>query len=195
MIRVIREDGIEILLNANLIQRIEEDTRRKAIIYLESGESVKIKTNVGDVIQKIKGFRQGFGEESREYDKAIEKELKEREKAQKDKEAKAKSEEKAKMEKEAKKQTLIESEDDQTKFIKPEPAPVKYEGDEQPPIVEETDKNDVNDSPNTPDKTKKNYNPDSYDDDDDDDDEDSDFDDEDENDENNEDDDYDDDDD
>lgn len=192
MIRVIREDGIEILLNANLIQRIEEDTRRKAIIYLESGESVKIKTNVGDVIQKIKAFRQGLGEERREYDKAIEKELKEREKAQKEKEAKVKSDEKAKLEKETRKQIINDSEDDQTMFIKPEPQTLKYEGDEQPPLIEETDKHNIDDSPNTPDKIKNN--PDSYDNDDDDDEED-DFEDEEEIDEDSDDDDYDDDDD
>jgi uncharacterized protein YlzI (FlbEa/FlbD family) len=80
MIRVIRDDGIEILLNAALVQCVEDDKDRNAIITLATGEIIKAKSPAYDIVGKIKAFYQGINQERMEYDKAVEKGLKEKEK-------------------------------------------------------------------------------------------------------------------
>ncbi|GEM_PF-1711419 len=81
MIRVIRDDGIEILLNTKLIEKVEEDEKFKAVITLSTGEKIKVKTPVYDVIQKAKAYHYGISEERSEYDKTLEKSIKEMEMA------------------------------------------------------------------------------------------------------------------
>ncbi|MGE5339859.1 MAG: flagellar FlbD family protein [Candidatus Omnitrophota bacterium] len=81
MIRVIREDGVEILLNTSVIERVEEARDRKAILILGTGEKIKVKTPAADVIQKIKAYHSGFKQEKRDYEKNLEKLEREKEKA------------------------------------------------------------------------------------------------------------------
>jgi flagellar protein FlbD len=63
MIRLFRHDGMEFLLNVDLISQVESlpDT----VITLLSGEKIKVKNNISDVITKIKAYRQGIEEENR----------------------------------------------------------------------------------------------------------------------------------
>lgn len=69
MIRLLREDGIEILLNTNVIQKVEADEERRAVITLVNGEIVKVKNPVYDVTQKSKAYLKGLKDERREYEK------------------------------------------------------------------------------------------------------------------------------
>ena len=80
MIRVIREDGIEILLNTNVIEAVEDNKDRKAVIKLGTGETIIARTPAYDIIGKIKAYYQGIKDERAEYEKAHEKALKEKEK-------------------------------------------------------------------------------------------------------------------
>ena len=82
MIRVIRDDGVEILLNSDLVQSVEDDKDRNAIITLATGEIIKAKSPAYDIVGKIKAYLQGVKQERKEYDKAAEKALKEKEKKQ-----------------------------------------------------------------------------------------------------------------
>jgi uncharacterized protein YlzI (FlbEa/FlbD family) len=93
MIRVIREDGIEILLNTNSVQKVRSGGFRRSVITLSNGESFAVKTTAFDVLEKIKAYQTGIREERREYEKALEKAEKEREKV-------ASKEEKDRIEKE-----------------------------------------------------------------------------------------------
>jgi len=58
MIRVIRIDGQEILLNSNLISSV--DPGERAVIHLSTGDKIQVKTSHKDVMEKIAAFRQGF---------------------------------------------------------------------------------------------------------------------------------------
>jgi uncharacterized protein YlzI (FlbEa/FlbD family) len=80
MIRVIREDGIEILLNTNVIETVEDNKDRKAVIKLGTGETITARTPAYDIIGKIKAYYKGIKDERTEYEKAHEKALKEKEK-------------------------------------------------------------------------------------------------------------------
>ncbi|NIM10519.1 MAG: hypothetical protein GTO45_00875 [Candidatus Aminicenantes bacterium] len=82
MIRVIRDDGVEILLNSDLVQTVEDDKERNAIITLATGEIIKAKSPAYDIVGKIKAYLQGIKQERKEYEKAVEKALKEKEKQQ-----------------------------------------------------------------------------------------------------------------
>ena len=71
MIRLIREDGVEILLNTTFIQKVGMDEERRAVITLTNGEVVKVKNPVYDVTQKTKAFLKGIKEERRTYEKKL----------------------------------------------------------------------------------------------------------------------------
>jgi uncharacterized protein YlzI (FlbEa/FlbD family) len=71
MIRLIREDGVEILLNTTVIQKVEMDENRRAVITLTDGEILKVKNPVYDVTQKSKAFLKGIKEERRAYEKKL----------------------------------------------------------------------------------------------------------------------------
>ena len=60
MIRLIRIDGIEILLNSDLIKTIEENG--ETVITLANEEKIAVKNPKKDVIQKIRAFRIGKSE-------------------------------------------------------------------------------------------------------------------------------------
>jgi len=71
MIRLIREDGIEILLNTETIQQVGLGEERGAIITLKNGEILKVKNPVYDIVQKTKAYTKGLRDERREYDKKM----------------------------------------------------------------------------------------------------------------------------
>ena len=71
MIRLIREDGVEILLNTTVIQKVEMSEERQAVITLTDGEILKVKNPVYDVTQKAKAFLKGIKEERRAYEKKL----------------------------------------------------------------------------------------------------------------------------
>jgi uncharacterized protein YlzI (FlbEa/FlbD family) len=71
MIRLCREDGVEILLNTTFIKKVEMDEERRAVITLTNGEIIKVKNPVYDVTQKAKAFLKGIKEERRTYEKLL----------------------------------------------------------------------------------------------------------------------------
>jgi uncharacterized protein YlzI (FlbEa/FlbD family) len=83
MIRLCRVDGVEILLNTTLIQKVEMDEERRAVITLTDGEVVKVKNPVYDVTQKAKAFLKGIKEERRAYEKKLPEAAAAKEKSQK----------------------------------------------------------------------------------------------------------------
>lgn len=71
MIRLCREDGVEILLNTTFIKKVGMDEERRAVITLTNGEIIKVKNPVYDVTQKAKAFLKGIKEERRTYEKKL----------------------------------------------------------------------------------------------------------------------------
>ena len=80
MIRLIRVDGVEILLNTDHIQRVELGENRGALITLRNGEKLKVKNPVYDITQKTKAYGRGLKEERMEHDKALPETIVEKEK-------------------------------------------------------------------------------------------------------------------
>ncbi len=66
MIRLFRHDGLEFLLNVDLIRQVESTP--DTVITLLSGEKIKIKNTIVDVITKLKAYRLGIEEENRDLD-------------------------------------------------------------------------------------------------------------------------------
>ena len=58
MIRLIRFDGQEILLNIDVIKSIEKVP--ETVINLTTGEKIKIKNSVRDVVEKMKAYQEGL---------------------------------------------------------------------------------------------------------------------------------------
>ncbi len=71
MIRLIRHDGVEILLNTTAIEKVEMDEERRAVLTLTNGEVLTVKNPVYDVTQKAKAFLKGIKEERRAYEKKL----------------------------------------------------------------------------------------------------------------------------
>lgn len=68
MIRLIRTDGQEILLNTDWIKSIEKKPR--TTITLTTGEKIMVKNEVDDVITKLRAARSGEEQERKEYEEA-----------------------------------------------------------------------------------------------------------------------------
>jgi flagellar protein FlbD len=66
MIRLFRHDGLEFLLNADLISKVEATPA--TVITLLSGEKIKVKNTIADVTTKLKAYRLGSEEENRDYE-------------------------------------------------------------------------------------------------------------------------------
>ena len=64
MIRLIRADGVEILLNSDLIKSIEEN--EETDIILTNEEKIKVKNTKKDILLKIKAYKIGSSEERRD---------------------------------------------------------------------------------------------------------------------------------
>ena len=72
MIRVIRKDSMEILLNTEMIESVEKTP--EPVVTLTTGERLKLKSSIGDVMQKIDANRLGVRDEDRkEHKKKVEK--------------------------------------------------------------------------------------------------------------------------
>lgn len=67
MIRVHRIDGMEILLNTDLIQSVEKG--RQAVIHLVTGDKLEVKTSDRDVLEKIQAYRKGKRQSQKENKK------------------------------------------------------------------------------------------------------------------------------
>lgn len=68
MIRVIRVDGQEILLNANLVQNLTPVENDSTVVRLVTGEDVHVKNQYKDIIQKIQAYRTGLYDSQRQED-------------------------------------------------------------------------------------------------------------------------------
>jgi flagellar protein FlbD len=66
MIRLYRYDGLEFLLNVDLISQVEATP--DTVITLLSGEKIRVKNNIIDVTTKIKACRLGIEAENRDLD-------------------------------------------------------------------------------------------------------------------------------
>jgi flagellar protein FlbD len=63
MIRLFRRDGLEFILNIDLIKDIAADP--DTVITLLSGEKIQVKNSMSDVLTKIRACRIGMEEENR----------------------------------------------------------------------------------------------------------------------------------
>jgi flagellar protein FlbD len=70
MIRLFRLDGIEFLLNVDLISQVESTPG--TVITLLSGEKIEVKNTIADITTKIKASRLGIEVENRDADEASE---------------------------------------------------------------------------------------------------------------------------
>ncbi len=70
MIRLIRDDGMEILLNDDRIRSVDTVGER-TVILLSGGEVLTVKNSAVDVVTKMRAARQGLEEERRAYDEAL----------------------------------------------------------------------------------------------------------------------------
>lgn len=68
MIRVIKIDGTEILINSNLIETLTPG-ETGSVIKLITGEEILIKNTQGDIVQKIEAYRKGLTEARRQEEK------------------------------------------------------------------------------------------------------------------------------
>jgi uncharacterized protein YlzI (FlbEa/FlbD family) len=70
MIRVIRTDSQEILLNSNLIENISPLPEKKGtVVTLGTGEKVYVKNTQGDILQKMDAYRLGLAEARRQEER------------------------------------------------------------------------------------------------------------------------------
>ncbi len=67
MIRLVRLDGVEILLNTENIMGVEGV--HQAEITLTNGEKVKVKNAKGDVMEKMRAYRIGKRVDRKNYEK------------------------------------------------------------------------------------------------------------------------------
>ena len=66
MIRVFRHDGLELMLNVDMIRNI--DPGPPVVLTLSNDERIQVKNALIDVLTKINAWRQGVEEENREID-------------------------------------------------------------------------------------------------------------------------------
>ena len=58
MIRLIRQDGVEILLNVDIIKSIQG--MGPTVISLSNGEKLEVKNHPRDITEKIKAYKAGI---------------------------------------------------------------------------------------------------------------------------------------
>lgn len=66
MIRLFRHDGLELMLNVDLIKDIQAGV--STMITLTNGEQIMVKNSLTDVLTKIRACRKGTEDENREFD-------------------------------------------------------------------------------------------------------------------------------
>ena len=72
MIRLIRTDGMEILINSDMIESLnlgEPESGIGTVITLGTGEQVLVKNTRSDIMQKIGAYRMGLSEARRQEEK------------------------------------------------------------------------------------------------------------------------------
>ncbi|HLP48622.1 MAG TPA: flagellar FlbD family protein [Candidatus Kapabacteria bacterium] len=100
MIRVIRIDGAEILLNSSQIEDLGLTPENITEVTMGTGEKIYVKNTPADILQKIDAYRFGMAEARREEDRERKKleetekmKLREKEIREQEKEAKEKAKE------------------------------------------------------------------------------------------------------
>ncbi len=71
MIKLIREDGVEFLLNSDLVEKIENGIY--TIITLKGGEELRVKNSQYDITEKIKSYMAGIREDRDNFKKKFSK--------------------------------------------------------------------------------------------------------------------------
>jgi uncharacterized protein YlzI (FlbEa/FlbD family) len=66
MIRLFRLDGLELMLNVDVIKDIKPG--HPTVLTLLNGEKIEVKNSLTDVLTKIRAHRKGVEDESREFD-------------------------------------------------------------------------------------------------------------------------------
>ncbi len=66
MIRLFRHDGLELMLNVDMIKDITAGA--STMITLINGEKIQVKNTLVDVLTKIRAYRQGIEAETRDDD-------------------------------------------------------------------------------------------------------------------------------
>jgi uncharacterized protein YlzI (FlbEa/FlbD family) len=66
MIRLFRHDGLELMLNVDLIKDIQAGVN--TVITLTTGEQIKVKNSLTDVLTKMRAYRKGIEDENHEFD-------------------------------------------------------------------------------------------------------------------------------
>jgi len=73
MIRLIRKDGVEMLLNTEAIQSMESSdgtvSNCRTVITLVNGEKLEVKNHIGDLTTKSKAYVKGINQERKEFEK------------------------------------------------------------------------------------------------------------------------------
>lgn len=106
MIRVIRTDGMEILLNSSLIEDLGMTPENTTVVTLGTGEQIYVKNTPADILQKIDAYRYGMAEARKEEDR----ERKKKEELEKEKEREKNKERNKEKEREIQKEKEIEQE-------------------------------------------------------------------------------------
>jgi len=66
MIRLFRLDGLELMLNVDLIKDVQAS--HPMVITLVNGEKIQVKNTLTDILTKIRAHRIGIEDENREFD-------------------------------------------------------------------------------------------------------------------------------
>ena len=66
MIRLFRIDGLELMLNIDMIKDIK--TGPPTLVTLVTGEAIQVKNTLTDILTKIRAHRIGIEDENREFD-------------------------------------------------------------------------------------------------------------------------------
>jgi uncharacterized protein YlzI (FlbEa/FlbD family) len=95
MIRILRIDGMEILLNSSQIQDLGLTPENITEVTMSTGEKIYVKNTPADILQKVDAYRFGMAEARREEDRERKKfeeteKVKEKEKETREKEKEAK---------------------------------------------------------------------------------------------------------
>ncbi len=69
MIRLLRSDGMEILLNVALIRSME--WKAGTIVTLVNDERIAVKNSIDDILIKMQAYRHGLHEERKLYDEKM----------------------------------------------------------------------------------------------------------------------------
>lgn len=114
MIRVIRVDGMEILLNSALIENLGLTPENLTEVTMGTGEKIIVKNTPADILQKIDAYRFGMAEARREEDR----ERKKKEELEKEKEREKDREKEREIERE--KERLKQNEQGPEQEIEPD---------------------------------------------------------------------------